>query len=177
MVQPRFVTDSDRCYESAVRMLGIRWHGETELRRKLQRKKFDDAAIGEAMARLERENLLDDARFAAVYARSRLRSSFGSRRISQELGQKGVAEGTRRSAIAAAVIEDPEDVRLLAACRKRLTQILGRGKQQDGRDLRQKLAAHLIRKGFVLSEVLSVIDAELRRNDQVAEGSQEADSK
>jgi regulatory protein len=143
-------------------MLGVRWHGETELRRKLQRKKFEAPVIDEVLVRLRAQNLLDDDRFAEAYAKSRLRSAFGSRRIAQELGQRGVAEGTRRSAIAAAVIEEPEEARLHAACRKRLAQILGRGKQPDGRDLRQKLASHLIRKGFRQSEVFEVVTSELK---------------
>ncbi len=144
-------------------MLGIRWHGQSELQRKLQRKKFDETVIAEVMARLEREKLLDDARFATAYARSRLRSSFGSRRISQELGQKGIAEATRRSAIAQATAEEPELERLVAACGRRLQQILGRGRDTEPSLIRQKLAVHLIRKGYEASAVFETVHAAMRR--------------
>ena len=153
----------DRCYEAALNILAIRWHGEVEIRRKLRRRKFEDEEIAGAVARLHRENLLNDERYASAYARSRLRASYGRNRIAQELEQRGVPESTRRIAIAQALGDESEHDYLTVACRKRLGQMLGRKGGDDSSSVRQKLIAHLVRKGFALSEVFSVVDDELRK--------------
>jgi regulatory protein len=156
------VSDENRCYDAALNLLAIRWHAEAEIRRKLKRRKFGEEEIADAMQRLRRENLLDDARYAGAYARSRLRSAFGRNRIAQELEQRGVSEATRRAAITGALEDEPERQHLEAACRKRLAQLMTRRDAGDTSAMRQKLVAHLVRKGFSLGDVFAVVNAQMR---------------
>ncbi len=56
-------------------------------------KGFDEAAIGEALGRLEAEGLQSDRRFLEAYVRARFLKGFGARRIRQELQQRGIGGG------------------------------------------------------------------------------------
>ena len=71
-------------------MLAIREHSTKELIIKLQNKfpKFRD--FNEIIERLQRENLLNNTRYAQAYIRMRAKKGFGSLRISQELKEKGI---------------------------------------------------------------------------------------
>ena len=81
--------DSD-VYSKAVDLLAIREHYTKELIIKLQNKfpKFRD--FNEIIERLQRENLLNNTRYAQAYIRMRAKKGFGSLRISQELKEKGI---------------------------------------------------------------------------------------
>ena len=77
-------------YSKAVDLLAIREHSTKELIIKLQNKfpKFKD--FNEIIERLQRENLLNNTRYAQAYIRMRAKKGFGSLRISQELKEKGI---------------------------------------------------------------------------------------
>ncbi len=62
-----------------------------ELTGKLIQKGFDEVFVVEALAVLEEEGLLSDARYSESYVRSRMNKGFGPVRIREELRQRGVA--------------------------------------------------------------------------------------
>ena len=87
----------------AMDLLARREHLRGELAGKLRRR-FGEAAAGEidaALARLEREGLLSDRRFAEAYVRSRVDAGRGPRRIREELRRKGAALALAEQAVAA----------------------------------------------------------------------------
>ena len=73
-------------------MLARREHSAFELRRKLQRKEFDEAEIEEVVDRLLQEGLLSDTRYAEAYIHMRMGKGYGPLRIALELKERGVAE-------------------------------------------------------------------------------------
>ena len=78
-------------YHAALRYLSRRDHGQEELARKLRNKDFCLHDIDEAMAQLQADGYLNDARFVENYTRYRLNSGRGPVSIVQELLAKGVA--------------------------------------------------------------------------------------
>lgn len=87
--------DEAALYEYAIGALGRRMRTVAELKR-LMRKRVEEGYPGEAkvegvVARLKERRYLNDTNFAADYTRLRQEnSSFGKRRIQQDLIQKGV---------------------------------------------------------------------------------------
>lgn len=157
--------DLDRCYDTALRILAQRANSSTELRRKLGRREFDPDDIESVIARLQREKLVEDADFAQAFARSRLRRAYGTTRIGMELQQRGIDEETRKKAVRAATVEEPELEHLRAAMRKRLDQLAGRigFEELTGDRARARVIAYFVRRGYAVTDVIDVLDGDLRR--------------
>lgn len=84
-------SDARRAQEKALYLLEYRSHSKKELADKIARTAATKEAAQEAANRMEDLGLIDDARYARDYARSLfLRKKFGSRRVKQELLQKGI---------------------------------------------------------------------------------------
>ena len=94
------MTDAERCYAAAIRILGHRFNSVAELRVKLRAKKFEREVIDETINRLRTEKWLDDERFAGAYVRTRQNRKIGPRRIARELAAAGVDQETARNVIA-----------------------------------------------------------------------------
>lgn len=77
--------------QTAVKLLARREHSSAELRQKLLQKGALKDLIEPLLQRLQAANILNDARFAEVYARMRAGRGFGPLRIRAELLQRGVA--------------------------------------------------------------------------------------
>lgn len=76
---------------SALAFLSRRDHARAELLQKLQRKGFSDPAVEQVVQEMIDHGYLDDARFAAGYARMRAARGYGPVKIRQELKNRGVA--------------------------------------------------------------------------------------
>ena len=87
--------DPAQLYEYAVGALGRRMRTVSDLRR-LMRQRVEKGETGEArieavLLKLQEQNYLDDAAFAAYYTRLRQEGAkFGKRRVQQDLQQKGI---------------------------------------------------------------------------------------
>ena len=82
-------------------MLARREHTPLELERKLAARGCTESAIAAALTALENEGLIDTARFAEVFVRSRIGKGQGPLRIRAELRERGVADAACDRAIAA----------------------------------------------------------------------------
>ncbi|MDR0928994.1 MAG: recombination regulator RecX [Oscillospiraceae bacterium] len=125
--------------DRALRALAMRAHSEQELVQKLTRAGHDEHEIAEAMAKLNRHELLDDRAFAADWAASRARRGLGAMRIAQELRQKRV-DGEAVAEALAALDEDQLLESAVALARKHLA----RGDQ----NARRRAMDALHRRGF-----------------------------
>ena len=130
------MTPEEQCYVSALRILGYRFNSELELRRKLQRKKFEKPVIDATIARLREEKWLDDERFAGAFARTRSRKRIGAKRIVLELRAAGVDDDVASRAVRENI--DPEKER------EQLRALIERRSGQE----RNKLAAYLLKQGY-----------------------------
>jgi regulatory protein len=132
-------------YQRALRRLSRRDHSEQEIRRALAGKGHEDTEIDEAITRLRRERALDDAGFAARFARSRMEwAGLGRNRIRRDLGARGVARSTTEAALREAAGEVSEG-EILEKVARRYWSL--HATDEPARRL-QKLWAFLLRRGF-----------------------------
>ena len=153
------MTDAERCYAAAMRILGHRFNSVAELRLKLRAKKFERDIIDETLERLRREKWLDDERFAGAFVRTRQNKRIGSRRIERELAAAGVDRETAKVAIAENADEERELSDLTALCEKRRRLLIRRHGEQylETAEGRKKLAAYLLNHGYDAALVQRVI--------------------
>jgi regulatory protein len=82
-----------RIRRTALNLLARREHSILELNHKLTRRGFESAEVDGIIEQLVAEDLLSDARYAEVYAHSRVDRGYGPLRISRELRERGVPDG------------------------------------------------------------------------------------
>ncbi len=111
--QKALLTTEPAVYDCAVAALSRSAKTVAQLRRQLRRR-IEPGAAGEALidaalARLQTQGYLSDARFAQGYAGSRMaQARLGRRRVTQELLQKGVAAELVEREVTAAFAETDE---------------------------------------------------------------------
>jgi regulatory protein len=142
-------------YAAALRRLARRDHTEAEIRKALGRT-FPEADVEEAVRRLRQERYLDDAGYAARFARTQLmHQGHGSYRIRQALRVKGVSGTPAQAGLAVALAEVPE-ARVVDEMAQR------HWRRRTGDDPRQRLRsvwAALVRRGFPASLVSERVGA------------------
>ena len=132
-------------YARALGRLARRDHSGEELRRALRRAGYEEAEVDRALARLTAERYLDDAGFAARFARSRIaRQGLGRHRVRQGLRARGVARATAEAGLQEALAEVSEAETLEALARRYWRQ----HKDEAAPRRVQKLWAFLLRRGF-----------------------------
>jgi regulatory protein len=140
-------------YEIALVLLGSRAHSTEELRRKLVRKGLEKADVAAALERLTQNGLMDDAKFAAEFARSKLTGQRPAsvRRVRQELLRRGVDAGVASAALDSTVSEEgiDETTGLEVAAQKKLLSMGSLDKSVQ----RRRLFSYLARKGYDLEDV------------------------
>jgi regulatory protein len=125
----------------------------SELKAKMDRLKIPFYKQDDFIAALIRENFLNEERFAKLYAVSKLRQKhWGRRRISQAFFEKHISEYCQKIALEA--IDEAEYAAiLLQTAEKKAASIA----EADPWIRKNKLAEHLIRKGFESDLVWPVV--------------------
>jgi regulatory protein len=143
-------------YNYALNLLAARPYSSSALRRKLGQKEYEAADADDAIRRLLDNGLLDDAKFAEQFARSKMLSTGASkRRVTQDLYRKGIKADVATQAIANVVEQDEIDPAAVIerVARKKLAQ-LG---DLEAVVLRRRLFAFLARRGYDLDEIKRVV--------------------
>ena len=142
-------------YNYALNLLSARPYSTSALYRKLIQKKYSAADAEGAIRRLVDNGLLNDAKYAEQYARSKILTAGTSRRrLQQDLYRKGIKGDLATTAIAN-VIEQEEidtDAVVERVARKKLAQ-LG---DLEPLLLRRRLFGFLARRGYDLDQIKSV---------------------
>jgi len=122
-----------------------RAHSIHEMREYLGRRSQDEDMISQVVARLREQKYLDDARYAADYARlhSQTRKQ-GRFRISRELRARGVPDHYIDAALDTALAETDEAQMVRAKLQRRLAHLRGPVDERK----RASLYASLLRAGF-----------------------------
>lgn len=139
-------------YERTLNFLSYRPRSVNEVRRYLNEKQFDEAAIDQVIARLGRADLLNDEAFARYWLENR--NSFkprGSRALRYELRQKKVADAIIDDLLAD---YDEDD----AAYRAALPRAQKLAQRRDVQVFRSKLLAFLKRRGFSFEVARDTVD-------------------
>ena len=143
-------------YNYALNLLAGRPYSTQALRKKMIQKEYEAADADDAIRRLVDNGLLDDAKYAEQYARSKMLSTGASkRRLTQDLYRKGIKGDVATSAIANVIADEEIDTAAVVeqVARKKLTQ-LG---DLEPLVLRRRLFGFLARRGYDLDEIKSVV--------------------
>jgi regulatory protein len=143
-------------YNYALNLLSARPYAVRALHRKLIQKEYSTADADDAIRRLVDAGLLDDAKYAEQYARSKILSTGASkRRLTQELFRKGIKGDVATAAIDSVVLDEEIDTAAVVerVARKKLAQ-LG---DLDPLVLRRRLFAFLARRGYDVDEIKRVV--------------------
>lgn len=132
----------------ALRLLARREHSRLELERKLAPHAPDTAALAALLEEFARSGWLSERRLVEQVAHAR-RGKFGSRRIRQELLDKGVAEETIAGAMPDLAAGDLEAARVIW-CGKF-------GSPARNRSERARQVRFLQGRGFALDTIMKVI--------------------
>jgi regulatory protein len=144
-----------RTMARAVRLLAAKARSRAELRERLL-EKSEEATVDRTILRLEQLGYLNDERFAASFASTRIASRpIGGARLRRDLHHRQVPSEVAEQAIKAAYDETSEDTLIDRAIAKRLRT---RGKPQTRAET-HKLFAHLVRQGFGFDLVMKKLRA------------------
>jgi regulatory protein len=146
------VTDFDRCYQAALRILNYRFNSAAELRRKLAAKNFDHETVAAVITRLRDEKWLDDERFAEAFVRTRMRKRIGQLRIRRELMAAGVDDDVAADALRRNADVEGERESAVAIARKRAARL-----DLSSAEGRNKLTAYLLKQGYDAALIRDVI--------------------
>jgi SOS response regulatory protein OraA/RecX len=153
LVAPRKFSSDEALYTAALRALVRRAYSVYEMRLFLENRTEEAAAAKRMLARLRQEKMIDDARYALDFARSRANvRRQGRHRIARELRRRGVADPYIEAAVAQVFTETDETAlvrkmierRLRAARKSDETRDFKRGKAEKGEksdDFAAKVAA------------------------------------
>ena len=149
-----FSADLDACERSCARQrsfraLAQREHSRAELAARLADDGYPAEVAADTLESLVRSGLVDDERFAEVWARSRAHQGFGRRRIGEELARRGIDEELVHTALDAIAGDE--------VTRARSTL---RGPVPTDRKARERVLRRLVGRGFDLPFALRALDAE-----------------
>jgi regulatory protein len=142
-------------------LLTARQYTTRNLRRKLLQKGIAAHDADATIERLIANGLLDDARYAAAFARGKLLGPGASkRRIRQQLYQRGIPNDVADAAIDT-VIED-ESIDLEAVVEKDARKKLATLGNLEPPVIKRRLYAHLARRGYDVDEINAVMKKVLK---------------
>jgi regulatory protein len=147
---------ADAAHAAALRLLTGRARTRAELVRRLEERGYTAAAVAEAVARLERVGLVDDAALAADVAEVRAARGLDAPAIALELRDRGVDPAVAERAAQAAVPDELRADRCRQVAEARLAQL---GDLPPAARLR-RLAAYLARRGYP-AELAEAVSREL----------------
>lgn len=140
--------------ERALRWVGYRERSPEELRVRLTRDGFPDDVSRAVVQRFEELGLVDEARFAEMWVRSRVRAGYGRRRIATELSTRGVSEHVAAAALG---LSEGTDV-------ERARNQLARASLRSPKD-RDRAMRRLVARGFDFGTARDAIASTRQLND------------
>ena len=143
-------------YNYALNLLAARPYSTQTLRRKLIQKEYSAADADEALRRLVDNGLLNDAKYAEQYARSKILTTGASkRRLQQEIYRKGIKGELATTAIANVIEQEEIDpaVMIERVAKKKLASMGA----LESMILRRRLFGFLARRGYDVDEIKAVV--------------------
>jgi regulatory protein len=134
--------------ERALRLLGYRERSVAELTRKLAEDGYSGRTVTAVVDRMVELGLVDDMRFARLWARGRVNAGYGPRRVLRELKERGLSPEVIDDAMTAE--QDPDPVGRL---RKSLSSCWPCDRKQ-----RESCIRRLMARGFDIGIVLQVLE-------------------
>ena len=152
-----------RARETALRSLERTMKTEEEIQKKLLEKEFDDDTIARVISLLKEYNLLNDARYAELYLKEKLRSR-GQKKAKFELLHKGVDKEVLNEALDSLKDSSLEEETCFKLAKKKYDQLSKR--EQDPFKLKSKLYTFLAGKGYEYELISSTLRKILADSDE-----------
>ena len=144
--------DAKKVFDRAVMLLGLRAHGQKELRDKLVQKGASSEHAEQAVAKLVDMGFLNDEEYAQAVARAARNKGHGVSRLKNELYKRGISGEIAEQV----TLEfEPDEQKLLQIVRSKL----GNGPVDEGKIRRTREA--LYRRGYTWEQTARAIDAYL----------------
>lgn len=141
------------CRKQALDLLARREHSRLELRRKLLARSHAEDMADEVLDSLQQERLLDEARFAEQFVRSRTGRGQGPAKIRAQLFQRGIGESLVDTALAEA---ECDWVAMAAAARHKRFGTAAPGGYRE----RARQSRFLKSRGFEYGQIQTALDLE-----------------
>ena len=159
------LSSEEKVKSDALRLLAVRPRSVEELRTRLKLKKHAETSIGPVLELLKKQGLLDDQKFAKLFAGSRvLTRPVGRRQLEIDLKKKGlsakVIEGT---------LSELKDYDEKEAAKKLVEARYGRMKGLSPEKKKARLFSFLKRRGFSHESIFSAL-SELMKEEDLQEG-------
>ena len=143
-------------YSYALNLLAARPYTTRSLHRKLIQREYPAADAEDAIRRLVANGLLDDAKYAEQYARSKMAITGTSRRrLQQDLFRKGIKPEIANEAIDSVI--EQENIDTAAVVERVAKRKLAQMADLEPFVLRRRLFSFLARRGYDLDEIKSVV--------------------
>lgn len=144
---------SRRAFNAGAQLLSRREHSSKELYSKLL-KNYQPEFAAEAVARLQEIGMLNDERFAEMYAEELYtKKGFSKRKILYELSAKGIDREISENIVEELFSEEDNIQRIVDIIRKKYYNVENDEKQ------RRRAAAYLMRSGYSGSEIRQALSA------------------
>jgi regulatory protein len=154
--------DKRHAFDRAVLLLSYRARSSHEICERLKQAGFSENTITDVISSLKRLGYIDDSAFSRSWAKSRMTSKlYGSKKIMQELKDKGIREEIINDVLADLETNETELDRARLLAIKRLPSLKGVDKETAFR----RLGQFLIRRGYSGSIVYEVCNAALQSDD------------
>ena len=155
----------DKIKSDALRLLGARPRSVEELRGRLRQKRHSKESIEEVLELLKKQGLLDDAKFAKLFAESSIHARpVGKRRLAMEMKKKGLSAGAIEGAMA-----DFKDYDEKAAAKEAVANRFRRTTGMTPQKKKARFFGFLKRRGFSNDAIFAAL-SELFKEDVITEG-------
>ncbi len=155
----------EKVKSDALLLLSVRPRSVEELRGRLKLKRHAPELIEGALELLQSQGLLNDEKFAQVFAGSKtLSRPVGRRQLEVDLKKKGIAPALIQTTLSKLVDYDEKE-----AVRKLVTAKISRMKDVPPQKVKARLFGFLKRRGFSSEVIFSVFSEILKDGSQVDE--------
>jgi regulatory protein len=142
----------NRAREYALRLLEYRERSEQEIEERMARKNYDERLIKSTIKSLKNHNLLNDRRFARMWAESCLRRSYGRWKVQSDLNKKGIDEEIVEEVLRESYSKVDEVQIALALIQKKWPFL-----KEEKNTLLRRVSDFLKRRGFPFEVIAEVI--------------------
>ena len=136
-------TNSEKgALKRALRFISYRMRTENEVRSRLKRYGYPARIIEDVVSRLRNSGLIDDFKFAQIYAEELIRKGYGLKRIKLAMRKIGLGRKLIEDTLERIYPTDDEEARANEVANRILNRV------KNDRDARRKIYSYLIRRGF-----------------------------
>ncbi len=142
----------NRAREYALRLLEYRERSEQEIKERMARKNYNERLIKSTIKSLKNHNLVNDRRFARMWAESCLRRSYGRWKARSDLNKKGIDEEIVEEVLRESYSKVDEVQIALALIQKKWPFL-----KEEKNTLLRRVSDFLKRRGFPFEVIAEVI--------------------